>query len=346
MKTKLKLYAVAPVLALSCSSAALALPSEPVPTRTVVIQGSTSGPMNFEQETGGTITVRVVEEPNPNYLVYDNIYQLEYQNVTKEISVEVRDELGELVFEQTHVNDATQCEYAGGEAEFEIASGESESYWDSAEWSTVRCETEGYPVEGHFVFIESSSGFILQQEFEPIPELASLFETWGNYPTLRTGERSFFMFFGAEGGEMRLESQAKDGVTAMDVPFQSFFTFAEGTSIDYEDDDSDGDGVSDEVDLCSASITDETVIFGGWANSGVTNYVDASGCTIMDRYAACQQEVEEQPTRFSRFQPRYSGPSYCEKQVSYSLVDEGIIDYAEARMLRDALYMSYRSQPR
>ncbi|WP_411359128.1 thrombospondin type 3 repeat-containing protein [Pseudidiomarina salilacus] len=110
--------------------------------------------------------------------------------------------------------------------------------------------------------------------------------------------------------------------------------------------DADGDGVPDELDSCPASATDETVMFRNWYDSSVTNYVDESGCTIMDHYAKCEPAEQEEISRFSRFQPRYSGPSYCEKQVSYGLVDEGIIDYTEARMLRDALYMSYRSQPR
>ena len=109
--------------------------------------------------------------------------------------------------------------------------------------------------------------------------------------------------------------------------------------------DADADGIADELDTCMFSDMSSTVTFRG-LESGVENYVGADGCTVMDRYAACEPQEQERSSRFSRFQPRYSGPSYCEKQVSYGLFDEGIIDYAEARMLRDALYMSYRSQSR
>ncbi|KFZ28213.1 hypothetical protein IDAT_10270 [Pseudidiomarina atlantica] len=111
--------------------------------------------------------------------------------------------------------------------------------------------------------------------------------------------------------------------------------------------DADGDGVADDVDSCPMSLTDETVSFSGF-DSSVTNYVRDNGCTIMDTYAACtaNASVEETSSRFGAFQPRLSGPSYCETQVSYQLVDEGIIDYTEARMLRDTLYMSYRSSSR
>ena len=108
--------------------------------------------------------------------------------------------------------------------------------------------------------------------------------------------------------------------------------------------DTDEDGISDSADSCISSIMDETVNFGGWYETGVANYIDESGCTVMDRYAACEAEVETQPTApagpmFSAF----AGPSYCETQVSYGLQSDGVIDYTESRMLRNALYNYYRS---
>ncbi|WP_417687921.1 hypothetical protein [Pseudidiomarina sp.] len=102
--------------------------------------------------------------------------------------------------------------------------------------------------------------------------------------------------------------------------------------------DADGDGVVDAEDSCSASLLDETVLFDGWYDSGVTNYVDADGCSVMDHYAACEAVVEEAPRRGIR--SVRSGPSSCEKAVSYDLVADGVISYAEARMLRAALYES------
>ncbi|WP_411360644.1 hypothetical protein [Pseudidiomarina sp. YC-516-91] len=109
--------------------------------------------------------------------------------------------------------------------------------------------------------------------------------------------------------------------------------------------DADADGVLDDVDLCGTSNLAETVIFRDWYDSGVVNYVDGDGCSIMDRYAACSVETETR-NLFSRFRPLYNGPSYCEKQVSYALYDEQIITSIEARLLRDALYMSYRGDDR
>lgn len=106
--------------------------------------------------------------------------------------------------------------------------------------------------------------------------------------------------------------------------------------------DADGDGVADALDQCTTSALDATVMFNGY-NSTVTNYVDANGCTIMDRYAACQGAETVTGPRGIRSVRR--GPSYCEKMVSYALVAEGIISYAEARLLRDALYASYRNPP-
>lgn len=100
--------------------------------------------------------------------------------------------------------------------------------------------------------------------------------------------------------------------------------------------DADGDGVLDDVDACAVSDLNETVLFDGWYDSGVTNYVDESGCSIIDHYAAC--EVEEEPVRGVR--SVRSGPSSCEKAVSYDLVADGVISYSEARALRNALYTS------
>jgi hypothetical protein len=104
--------------------------------------------------------------------------------------------------------------------------------------------------------------------------------------------------------------------------------------------DTDNDGVTDNLDQCVVSLADETVMFGEY-DSNVTNYVDESGCTIMDHYAACEADQEEQGFTRRSFS-FYRGPSYCEKQVAYGLVSDGIIDYSEARMLRDALYRSHR----
>jgi len=112
-------------------------------------------------------------------------------------------------------------------------------------------------------------------------------------------------------------------------------------SLNIESNDTDRDGITDALDQCDASIIDPTVVFKGWYDSGVTNYRDSSGCTVMDHYAACPTE-EEAPRRGIR--SVRSGPSSCEKAVSYDLVGEGMIDYSEARRLRDALYQSYQQQ--
>lgn len=123
------------------------------------------------------------------------------------------------------------------------------------------------------------------------------------------------------------------------VGFQPDFVYYGGLNEDFDD-----DGISNLNDSCMFSLTDETVMF-DWVDSGVTNYVDESGCTIMDRYAACEAEEATQPTSpWGWFQPVYSGPTYCERQVVYGLQDDGIIDYTEGRMLRNALNLSHSSQ--
>lgn len=349
MKTKLKLYAAAPALAI-IASAATATPAEPVPTRTIIIEAVSEPFIFFDNHTDGPMvypmTVTIVEEPNPAYLVWSSEWLLEYWGVTKEISIEVRDEFGEVTFAQTHVDDGSLCEFPTGEAEFGLAGGEFESDYDYAEWSTTSCDgLSGGEFEsgesGHFVYLENYSPFNQEPTNQLEPVLTSIFESWGNYPTLLTGEFDYFMVFGAEFGGIRLDSTE---VKASNEEFMDYFTFARTVSINYGDLDSDGDGIADGADACPASIMDESVSFKDWLDAGVTNYLDAEGCTVMDHYAACPTP-EESSSPFG-FGARLASPTYCETSVAYELQREGVIDHLESRMLREALYMSYRSMPR
>ncbi|MDN7124413.1 hypothetical protein J6I90_05930 [Pseudidiomarina sp. 1APP75-32.1] len=150
-----------------------------------------------------------------------------------------------------------------------------------------------------------------------------------NYPAIAEGAvDALFSFYVMNGDEGRGISMSAEGnVDTISVVFV----------------DTDNDGVPDYLDQCAASLESETVMF-DWVDSGVTNYTDASGCTIMDRYAACEPDETQQPSSpWGWFQPVYSGPGYCESQVVYQLQDEGIIDYSEGRMLRNALRLSHDS---
>lgn len=126
------------------------------------------------------------------------------------------------------------------------------------------------------------------------------------------------------------------GYNSLEGIYTHIDVFGTVASLSYLVLDGDGDGVNDDVDLCLASDLSETVLFDGWYDSGVTNYVDSNGCSVIDHYAAC--EVDEEPVRGIR--SVRSGPSSCEKAVSYDLVADGVISYSEARMLRYALYES------
>lgn len=348
MKTNLKLYAAVPALALLTGTA---MATSVVPTRTIVIEAVSEPFIFFDNQTEEPIafpmTITVVEEPNPDLLFEGGPNYLEYYGVTKQISIEVRDELGEVMFAQTHVDDGSLCEFPTGDGDFNLGGGEFESGYDSAEWRTTSCdELSGGEFEGggmgHFVYIETDSP-INEIPFGEVTSAAlnGMFEAWGNYPTLVTGELEYFLVFGASFGGMLLGSTE---VKASNEGFMDYFTFGRTVSINYGDLDADGDGIPDSADACPTSNMDESVTFKEWLDSGVTNYVDADGCTVMDHYAACPAP-ESSGTPFG-FGPRLAGPTYCETSVAYELQSEGVIDSLEARMLRDALYMSYRSIPR
>jgi hypothetical protein len=61
-----------------------------------------------------------------------------------------------------------------------------------------------------------------------------------------------------------------------------------GGSVSAPEADSDDDGIPDNKDECPNSDLSATVVIGG-CNSGVTNTLFSSGCTISDLTAACAE---------------------------------------------------------
>lgn len=128
------------------------------------------------------------------------------------------------------------------------------------------------------------------------------------------------------------------------VPYYLTLRFSNGT--DYElvsiivdelqysevANDDDMDGIANEGDLCPDSLLADYVMFES-GSSGVPNYLDDEGCSIMDHYANCEASTSSSGTRWFS----YSGPSQCEIQVGYQLYRDGLIDYTELRLLRNAL---------
>ncbi|WP_417687715.1 hypothetical protein [Pseudidiomarina sp.] len=159
------------------------------------------------------------------------------------------------------------------------------------------------------------------------PAISPLVDLAPPYPQLTTGEITF-----------PFQATAEQRIESPNFRFEGTATFI--SQVLFEP-DTDEDGVVDRLDSCPMSIMDETVLFDGWYDSGVPNYVDDSGCSIMDYYAVCEAEEQEAPVRGIR--SVRSGPSSCEKAVSYDLVADGVISYAEARALREALYESSSS---
>ncbi|RUO74498.1 hypothetical protein CWI80_03925 [Pseudidiomarina sediminum] len=92
--------------------------------------------------------------------------------------------------------------------------------------------------------------------------------------------------------------------------------------------DTDADGIIDDVDQCTDSILSDVVELNG-IKSSVVNYIDESGCSIMDHYQKCQSEVAQNSPFYS-----YRGPTYCQTQVGYHLYNERVITYPELRILR------------
>lgn len=141
------------------------------------------------------------------------------------------------------------------------------------------------------------------------------------------------LFATTRGFPVLQEIAAEDSSIILKLEKMNHYTYDFGsTQVGYYGlvEDSDNDGVADADDRCEASLLDETVVFDG-VNSGVTNHLDAQGCSIMDHYASC--ETEQSARGFLG----YRGPTQCEMLMGYQLYREGLIDYTELRMLRNAL---------
>ena len=87
--------------------------------------------------------------------------------------------------------------------------------------------------------------------------------------------------------------------------------------------DSDGDGVSDDDDDCPDSDTNPTVVI-NFCDTGVTNYVDADGCTLADTLAQC---AEGNPYCWE-----YES---CISQLTADLVSQLLLTSAERDAVRD-----------
>lgn len=257
-----------------------------------------------------------------------------YIDSVRSITFEIRDAEDTLLFADEFTPPVTGGTGIDGGSVTYAFPGESELFFDFDNQMWIGAPPQESQEYGRVVSLGILSFLFGGMEpdfptFEEMPEefTGELFADLSGYPLLIEGETFYpfqYLLFSPY-NELEQEQQVS-----------GFYGVA--TNIQYIDLDADGDGVPDELDVCSPTILNETVEFAS-IDTGVRNVIDEAGCSIMDHYAACP--VEEEPTRGIRSVRR--GPSSCEKAVSYDLVAAGLISYAEARMLRDALYRASTS---
>lgn len=266
-----------------------------------------------------------------------------YENAVISMTFEVYDQNQNLLFSDTFEPPQIFDEEQGSMAYLIPDQQEQETFLglDNAMWIGARPssgELEGTPIGRitslgvlPYLFTGGSMEFPEPEEM-PSEEPADLFADLSGYPLFIEGETAYpFQYLFAYEGEQQQEQESESPLL--------FGFFAIADFIQYIPLDDDGDGVLNDIDQCPVTIFNETVEFASF-DTGVDNVMDEFGCTIMDRYAKCHAEPEEEAEqRFTRrSRSFYRGPSYCEKQVAYGLVSDGLIDYSEARVLRDALY--------
>ncbi|MGQ4276554.1 hypothetical protein ACQ5ES_05855 [Pseudidiomarina sp. E22-M8] len=298
-------------------------------------------PLEFRAEVGENLdTASPVSEGGENGAIY--------KESTFRISVQVFRSEGEVVFEQ-ELTTPTPGDFTdfGQIALFSFGMAseqEFESDPGSAFWGLASINDFGYVAHevrlGGGFYVEGREGPMGEESPGELTVVSpdSLFVETTYYPMLRTGETSYpFSFRSIVVGDS-IGVLSNEGSTS----YQEGYMNGMATNISYADLDSDGDGIADAVDKCSPSVLTENVEFGG-IDTGVMNATGDDGCTLMDRYAKCKADAEEQSSPLGLFQPVYSGPSYCEKQVAYQAVSEGLIGYGDARVLRTELYNFYRN---
>jgi hypothetical protein len=266
-----------------------------------------------------------------------------YENAVVSMTFEVYDENQNLLFSDTFEPSQNYDEEQGfssiaylipDQEEQEVFLGFDNAMWIAA--GPYNEELEGAQIGritslGVLAYLFSGGGFEFPEPEELPQEMSfELFADLSGYPLFIEGETFYpFQYLFAYEGESQQEQE-------LDEPELAGF-FAIADFIQYISLDADGDGVLDAIDQCPVTIFNETVEFAAF-DTGLDNVIDEFGCSIMDRYAKCHAESEEEQSFTRRFSSFYRGPSYCEKQVAYGLVSDGLIDYSEARTLRDALY--------
>lgn len=293
--------------------------------QTVEIEGTVDNWYNYYYENVApellnAATFKFVVEQDiaatPNYVYDYSAYQEKnYNQSLQSLTFTFYDSEG-LEIQTTATTQLTAGEFDYNRVWARKGSDEGEYYSDYMQWwgEDYSNESEQYRFLGGYIVNNNSQ--------------TEMFSDFTNYPLLLDLQEPGFQFYGWLNSD------------DMYYNYQEFWGTVTSIVSYYPDDDEDG--FPNNVDSCPVSIMDETVMFDGWYDSGVTNYVDESGCTITDHYAAC--EVEEEPVRGIR--SVRSGPSSCEKAVSYDLVADGVISYSEARALREALYNSSTSDGR
>ena len=241
----------------------------------------------------------------------------EYVNALRSIRMQIYTSAGELIYDRVFDADSDTEQAArtnellsvflGGDIVGGLGFTEGSVLWNVGSFSEFdyvrRGITLGFDVFGYGVGATGGA----------MSGLAALFDAGAEYPVMTTGAYSIpFIYF----------DEFQDFVTA-----EASFGAVQGytTSVRYLSNDADNDGVADEVDSCPASDTRATVVF-DWNDSGVTNYGFADGCTLSDKFAACNTAAN------------------CTMKLIHLLDRDGTLTIEEATTLRNASQVGYHAK--
>lgn len=268
-------------------------------------QGLLSQPLQF--------TATLVEDASLAETIASLGTGLEYANAIRSIRMQIHAPSGELVYDRAVNFDAeiATAELLSIFLDDEVVGGlgfaEGSTLWSIANFGEFEYVRRGVNLGFDiFAYGVGATGNVSSG-------LASLFDTSDGYPTITTGNYSIpFIYF----------DEFEDFVADVDS-FGAVQGFT--TSVRYLSDDADNDGVGDDADSCPASDTRDTVVF-DWNDSGITNYSFADGCTLSDKFAACNTAAN------------------CTMKLLNALQKDGDLTIEEATTLRNASQVGYHSR--
>lgn len=278
----MKITLIKSLSALTLTTALTVMNTPPVHAETVEVRGEISygysfTPAGVEQYTAGNYLLEITQQPSMP-LIYSASSWRQYTDALSQVKVSLFDAQGNEITVRQPLKVA------------ELSQPTNTLYFDFGRMANYTSWT----LSG-----VSQEQFNSQLNLNLTGPSQSLFESTAEFPRFVSSPRYVNATLFSS-----VETAAGDDV---------LYISGTVTEINYLTQDSDADGVLDDVDACPASDL-STTVFVGDNDTGVINHVDNVGCSIADKLQACSVEGNSKGAQVS-----------CASELANQLRKEGII---------------------